>query len=171
MRRSIVGCGEPTVVKSRIRSRSLSLNLQWHGDNKPSFRPYCRRSTRIALDVTQDSRRECGVGVRYPLARGPYVEGVNNMSPKERERRLAKQRVDRSHRGCSGSQASSPCMDEGRKGCARPEPSLHLRSYDIRRRAAHALAPSFVGARLSQDGRRGKLKREKAAAQRVTPEG
>jgi hypothetical protein len=27
------------------------------------------------------------------------VEGVNKVSPKERERRLAKQRVDRSHRG------------------------------------------------------------------------
>ena len=29
---------------------------------------------------------------------GPYVEGVD-VRPKERERRLAKQRVDRSHRG------------------------------------------------------------------------
>jgi hypothetical protein len=30
--------------------------------------------------------------------RGPYVEGVNTMASKERERRLAKHLVDRSHR-------------------------------------------------------------------------
>jgi hypothetical protein len=30
------------------------------------------------------------------------VEGVNNVSPKERERRLAKQRIDRSHRSTGG---------------------------------------------------------------------
>jgi hypothetical protein len=35
--------------------------------------------------------------VRYPRRRGPYVEGVT-VGPKERERRLAYQRVDRSHR-------------------------------------------------------------------------
>jgi hypothetical protein len=28
-----------------------------------------------------------------------YVEGGNHVGPKERERRLARQRVDRSHRG------------------------------------------------------------------------
>jgi hypothetical protein len=38
-----------------------------------------------------------GRGKIPPERRGPYVEGVY-VGPKERERRLAKQRVDRSHR-------------------------------------------------------------------------
>jgi hypothetical protein len=42
------------------------------------------------------------VGVRYLCRRGPYVEGAS-VGPKERERRLAKQRVvDRSHRRRGG---------------------------------------------------------------------
>ena len=40
-------------------------------------------------------------------------------------------------------------MDEGRKGRAHPEFRLPLRGYDgPMRRAARAVAPSFVGARL-----------------------
>ena len=42
-----------------------------------------------------------GPRVRYSLRRRPYVEGVS-VDPKERERRLAKQRVDRSHRRRGG---------------------------------------------------------------------
>jgi hypothetical protein len=43
------------------------------------------------------------------------VEGVNNMRPKERERRLAKQRVDRSHRGVVVRQRRPPAWTRGEK--------------------------------------------------------
>jgi hypothetical protein len=36
---------------------------------------------------------------KYPLRRGPRTEGVDNVGPKGRERRLAIHLVDRSHRG------------------------------------------------------------------------
>jgi hypothetical protein len=52
---------------------------------------------------------------KNPLRRGPYVEGVKNMSPKERERRLTKQRVDRSHRGVVVRQCRPPPWTRGEK--------------------------------------------------------
>jgi hypothetical protein len=39
---------------------------------------------------------------------GPYAEGVLNVGPKERERRLAEQRVDRSHRRTGGRRQRRP---------------------------------------------------------------
>jgi hypothetical protein len=44
-----------------------------------------------------------------------HVEGDNNVSPKERERRLAKQRPDRSHRGVAVRQGSPPPWTPGEK--------------------------------------------------------
>ena len=43
------------------------------------------------------------------------MEGVKNMSPKERERRLTKQRVDRSHRGVVVRQCRPPPWTRGEK--------------------------------------------------------
>ena len=45
---------------------------------------------------------------------GPHAEGVT-VGPKERERRLTKQRVDRSHRGVSVRQRRSPPWTLGEK--------------------------------------------------------
>ncbi len=46
--------------------------------------------------------------VRYYWVREQYVEGVNKVSPKERERRLAKHLVDRSHRTRNGHRRRRP---------------------------------------------------------------
>ena len=43
------------------------------------------------------------------------MEGINNVSPKERERRLAKQRIDRSHRGVVVRQRRPPAWTRGEK--------------------------------------------------------
>ena len=64
------------------------------------------------------------------------MEGVNNVSSKERERRLAEQRVDRSHRkrgGVRGRRRPRP-WTRG-KGRAHPEPRPPLRSGNPSRRA------------------------------------
>jgi hypothetical protein len=54
--------------------------------------------------------------VRYSLARGPDVEeGVEHVGPKERERRLAEHRVDRSHRGVVVRQRRPPLWTRGEK--------------------------------------------------------
>jgi hypothetical protein len=45
---------------------------------------------------------------------GPHAEG-ETVGPKERERRLTKQRVDRSHRGVSVRQRRSPPWTIGEK--------------------------------------------------------
>ena len=45
---------------------------------------------------------------------GPHAEGVT-VGPKERERRLTKQRVDRSHRGVSVRQRRPPPWTIGEK--------------------------------------------------------
>jgi hypothetical protein len=53
-------------------------------------------------DVGSYDAANPGPRVRYLKGRGQHVEGVNNVRPMERERRLAEQRVDRSHRSTGG---------------------------------------------------------------------
>jgi hypothetical protein len=55
-------------------------------------------SYNAAKRVSSSRRRAPVQGLRDPPVRKQYLEGVNNVSPKERERRFAEQRVDRSHR-------------------------------------------------------------------------
>lgn len=45
---------------------------------------------------------------------GPHAEGVS-VAPKELERRVTKQRIDRSHRGVSVHQCSPPPWTRGEK--------------------------------------------------------
>ncbi len=66
--------------------------------------------------------------VRYPSKRrGPYVEGVG-VGPKERERRLARQLIDRSHRRRSSHR---------RRRCQRPP-------WTLGEKAALVLSLAFI---------------------------
>jgi hypothetical protein len=66
---------------------------------KPSTSP-----ERMASNVRRETQSRSKISTKEE----PYVEGVYYVRPKERERRLAKQRVDRSHRGVGGVRQCRP---------------------------------------------------------------
>ena len=81
------------------------------GDNRDDRDILAQQSLKVCLQRAPSR----SVGVRYPRKRrGPYAEGVS-VGPKERERRLAKQRVDRSHRGVVVRQCRPPPWTMGEK--------------------------------------------------------